>query len=69
MGETGAVSLMGDFTAAFTGALVGLWDLRVRRLLPVISLGLDTPSISSRVGATSARMPSLTVYSAASAAT
>ena len=40
-----------------------------RRLVPVISFGWATPSMSSRVGEMSARIPFLTVQAAWSAAT
>lgn len=39
------------------------------KLWPVIALGCDNPSISNSVGATSAKMPSFSAYSSASAAT
>ena len=51
------------------GALLFKVYFFTRRLCPVISFGWATPSMSSRVGEMSARMPFFTLHSAWSAET
>jgi hypothetical protein len=54
------LSLLAIMPGAAKSLIGGCHHFLTNKLVPVIACGCGTPSISSRVGATSARMPSFT---------